>query len=336
MRVAEKNNLNMPLLTIENEARTRNFIPSAFLAFCADHLGIRSLLEKQAVREGYSVGEHTVMLLTQSEKYFGGALPGLTSSCSRILEMLHDAGKRISENTFEQHENTLRLLQDLRTGLPVSDQEFQIIFSVIGNKSLGSIIYKATGGGPNADIKVPLAEKLAAGTFSIEELREFVNMTKQELFGQDLEPYIASLMSDVEEASPKTGLSPSEYLLLLTAYYQLDTSCYTTDAARDLTHTFPNSERYTLSPSFVTFRADLSQRYAELEEKAPRRAYPSLDGLFVVRADASLEGNPSTDPLFEKHPSENRLLFSSSLEPLFCEVQRRVANLSRRKVFTKN
>ncbi len=98
------------------------------------------------VGEGYTLEEHTIMVMNQYEKYFSGRWksPILSQEGFRLLLSLHDLGKplalKVKGNTSEQHEYTMKLIPKILETLNVNVKEAEIIAGIINQDFLGDYV----------------------------------------------------------------------------------------------------------------------------------------------------------------------------------------------------
>lgn len=108
---------------------------------------LKRLLESGVgVSEGYTLGQHTTMVLRQYERYFSGgwASPIMSRELMRLLFLLHDLGKptavEATESTEAQHEYTKRFLPRLLDGVGFRGSEQDIALSLIDQDMIGEFI----------------------------------------------------------------------------------------------------------------------------------------------------------------------------------------------------
>ncbi|MDZ4785865.1 MAG: hypothetical protein SGJ02_07295 [bacterium] len=68
------------------------------------------------------------MFHQQCCKYFPNGIPGLSLAATAIGISFHDIGKRVSDNTGEQHQHTTDLIKDYRNTLPLEDHEIDYLY----------------------------------------------------------------------------------------------------------------------------------------------------------------------------------------------------------------
>jgi hypothetical protein len=97
------------------------------------------------VHEGYSLEDHTKLVLTQFDRYFSNKpLPGnVTKTLFRTLLVLHDLGKPMAVqkgNKHLQHEETSKIVRPILEQLEFSGREISISLSLIGGDPIGEYI----------------------------------------------------------------------------------------------------------------------------------------------------------------------------------------------------
>lgn len=169
------------------------YTPQTLIASLKNSPYLKILFGGQAgVSEGYSLEQHTTMVMTQFEKYFAGDWPEqlLDRSHMRTLLALHDLGKPLVFNktgkTAEQHEYTMKFVPQILSSLNLDSKQADIILAIVDQDVLG------------------------------------------ELFQGKIDLVHAS--HEVSNKARSLGLSPQDLLGLLTTYYMCDASSYTSDA----------------------------------------------------------------------------------------------------------
>lgn len=140
--------------------------------------------------EGYSLKQHTLMVLNQFEKYFAHKkLPvDFDTNLFRVILTLHDIGKPEAirnEGKHNQHKYTLRIVEPVLNGLGFDKRDINIALSLIGGDPVGK--YVKFGGLEENAIKL-------------------------------------------KEMADKTELLNEDFLSLLLVYYKVDAGSYTLDA----------------------------------------------------------------------------------------------------------
>ena len=144
------------------------------------------------VWEGYTLEQHTKMVMGQYEKYFTGKWksPLLSEDDFRILLGLHDLGKplavKMTGDTHNQHEYTMRYLPIILDGLGIDVKQADLITALVSGDYLGQYIQ---------------------GNAGLEETGRMINMKAKE-----------------------AGVPVDQFLELLKMYYACDASAYTSDA----------------------------------------------------------------------------------------------------------
>ncbi|HOG24501.1 MAG TPA: hypothetical protein PK590_07610, partial [Candidatus Omnitrophota bacterium] len=143
------------------------------------------------VWEGYTLEEHTLLAMSQFEKYFSATqLPGKgDKQIFRILLALHDIGKPqavADGRKEEQHARTLEIINEIKEELPLSPEQLNVVMSLVDGDPIGLFIRGRA----------------------------------------DLE----STVEEIRIKAEKAGLTAAEFFDLLTIYYQMDASSYTADS----------------------------------------------------------------------------------------------------------
>jgi len=108
---------------------------------------IKNLYEESAgVWEGYSLEEHSLMVLEQFKKYFFDTFssPIISRDGFALMLALHDIGKplaaRIKQDTKQQHKYGLKFIPHLAGGLGLSTYESELVTVLANQDVLGSFI----------------------------------------------------------------------------------------------------------------------------------------------------------------------------------------------------
>ncbi|MBI2119262.1 MAG: methyltransferase domain-containing protein [Elusimicrobia bacterium] len=146
---------------------------------------------KTGVSEGYTLEQHTAMVLKQFEKYFGGIeLPaGIDKRTFKLMLALHDIGKPIAfkkDRMGDQHLHTREIIEKIAHKLPLSEQEIALMLVLFEGDPIGMYL-----------------QKLISLEEAAEKIRTMAN---------------------------NTILSINQFFNLLTIYYQSDAASYTRDA----------------------------------------------------------------------------------------------------------
>lgn len=290
------------------------------LRTCAKDLGIEELLSRQAVGEGYSVGEHSIMALTQLVKYFPSGIPGLSLEASIAMIALHDAGKRVTVRTSEQHQHTLAIFDQAMPLLQINPEEARLVRGLIGTDKFGPLIRSLAIKSPCNTRKLFMAEKYSNGVLTEQDVNAFT-MEWQFIDLPSALPKLERFKTILTELAEISGVDPRVFLPALVAYYQIDTTSYTIDSARDHNLFFPNSELAEPEIRIAIKDRNIAERYRHLERiRKPHRGYPSLEGLYQLRSDFSLNDDPTTNPAFLFDPELKRLKFAPSLEAILIHL----------------
>ncbi len=176
------------------------FSPEKLLQFlAADFGGIYAA--DAGVWEGYTIGQHTLMVLRQFERYFGTqVLPGNCDiNMLRLILALHDTGKREAiacGDKNQQHLHTVQIIEEFFDALDFPEASKKLAVALIEEDALGKYI-----------------------------------RGRQDVF------QTAAL---IEQSAAKGGMVVRDFLELLTIFYRVDAGSYTEDAGglKSLDHLF--------------------------------------------------------------------------------------------------
>jgi|GEM_PF-1194488 len=185
------------------------------------------------VWEGYSLAEHTAMVLGQFEKYYGNKeLPeGLDKNGFRLLLAVHDLGKPAAvrqDKKYEEHEYTARKTETIFYQLGFPKQDWQLAKALIMNKFLGQYLKSQ-----DIDANRCFAEILGSA--------------------QDL------------------AIKPEKFFKLLEIYYKVDASSYTEEAGgqKSLDDLFifdKENKNINLAPELEAKVAPLREKFKKHQE----------------------------------------------------------------------
>ena len=155
---------------------------------------VRKILESDSgTWEGYTIESHTLMVMTQFEKYFAGKPLPLDFNEDAFLKivLVHDFGKAraVAEgDKNKQHEYNIQLCPEILKNQGLSEKEINIAKALLSSDALGQYIGS----------------------------REQMNIHNAAL--------------RIKEMSETAGLTIHDFLELLIVYYQCDAGAYTEDA----------------------------------------------------------------------------------------------------------
>ncbi len=180
------------------------------------------------VHEGYSLQQHTEMMMDQFEKYFSSAWssPLISKNNFRITLSLHDLGKPLAVQrtgrTTEQHEYTIKFIPHILDTLGFGEKEAEIATAVIDQDFLGDYF---------------------KGAKSAEEIAR-----------------------DIKNKASELGVSLQDLMELLRIYYTSDAGSYTADAGgqASLDRLFKFMQDPETNRRVVKFAEDIQGRYGEL------------------------------------------------------------------------
>ena len=128
--------------TIENI--NKNGAPASDILDVLLQNPLLSYLYKQSahIQEGYTVGDHTKMVLQQYEKYVRKNLVALNINQAEFALMLalHDVGKSLSDDTRQQHHYTRPIIEDVLNNVAMSQMTKDLIVDVASQDILGEYI----------------------------------------------------------------------------------------------------------------------------------------------------------------------------------------------------
>ncbi|MFZ4648904.1 MAG: hypothetical protein ACOYMB_04755 [Patescibacteria group bacterium] len=166
-----------------------SYQPEKLIALLWKDLG--DIYESDAdVFEGYTIGEHTLMVLKQFEKYYEGKeLPAnIDKNFFRFLLAIHDIGKKEAIKNGDknlQHQFTVEEARPIFKQLNSKEEQWKLFEALIGAECLG-----------------------------------------QYLKGES----INEAFSEIVNGSKKANLSPEDFLAILEIFYKVDAGSYTLDA----------------------------------------------------------------------------------------------------------
>jgi hypothetical protein len=141
--------LSFKLRDWEEFCNSGSYSPKNVILFLESDFGDFYLTDA-AVWEGYSLGEHTIMVIRQFERYFSDqTLPGgLEPNVFRLILALHDIGKpeAISKGgKWMQHKYTLRIIEKVFTELGIKKEWKELAKSLISCDPLGKYLRDKRG-----------------------------------------------------------------------------------------------------------------------------------------------------------------------------------------------
>lgn len=321
----------------------------------------KALLEAPAVREGYSIEEHTYMVLQQFERYFDlqdfdnnlereTLPPQLTDNEYFVALALHDIGKGVSNDRTEQHEHTGAILERLRGNSLLSERGQAIVEALVSADPIGQYFKDAVTVPVSAEQKVVLSQAIARREPEVaEKYRAFCQSVT---LRDDREvDYLASRAAKtIREMAAKTDLTPLEFFDILTVYYKADALAYTVDAPRDRGRSpvfgpeelekilFTNDRilqsRPGLSTNIEGGVATISDHYRELENESRAnpekgfpydRGYPSLDFLFAISPHFDPTAPVGESRAFERNKTLGQPRFNEQIEVAFQLLRRKLS-----------
>lgn len=127
---------------LDNVLYDEDFTPEKLIGFLSIELG--EIYNADAgVWEGYTIGEHTIMVMRQFERYFSDKqLPNnIDRGIFRLMLALHDVGKAeaiANGNKDDQHKYTVDIIEEIFDALLLSNKD--IATTLIGADYLGRYI----------------------------------------------------------------------------------------------------------------------------------------------------------------------------------------------------
>jgi hypothetical protein len=268
---------------------------------------IRSMLGLSTrVREGYTVGQHTEMVLNQEERYLLGASPehdarsGGGRGFFRKMLAAHDLAKYLPDTPSEGWEagkeaqglRTAAVLDEYADFFALSRDELKIAKYIICSESLPNLLRSIASNVRLIEEKQKVHALLSlqdSGCVPLVE-KAFLEMLDKVAANarprESYEPQIQGVVREVTRAAVSLGTSRHFLWDLSVRYFQCDASAYTFEA-----------------------------------HCAERRGVPSLEFLFRI---GSLEAALGGSPLFIKHAQIPRILFSEPFEPVVQELYDRL------------
>jgi hypothetical protein len=203
---------------------SEEYSPQELIKFFSQRFG-EEYAAWAGVDEGYSVGKHTEMVLSQFEKYFANSLPeGVNRNLFRTILALHDIGKHEAikhGGTHFQHAYTVPLMNQALADLDFSEEERDIAKAIVNGDFIGE---------------------------SIKQQHNIPSQAKQ-----------------IIEAAKNTELPIQDFFNTLKMYYMSDASSYTTDAGAhgNLNYLFkfdPDTNQVNFSPR-AQYNVDVLQAH---------------------------------------------------------------------------
>ncbi len=220
---------------------------SLLLKSLAREFRFQNLLEQPAgILEGWRVGEHHLMALTQQKKYRLGSHSPLPDSPAspRIGERgiilalsVHDLDKyRIGETKCKdaEHSRTLAAIERNPQLFPLSPTQFRTLCSLVGNNILGELLRRVVEIVPPKDEKLAALDSTRRGALSIDQYHQLIDRWERLVVSTQRAPSLINFMiracaRSFVDRGRTLGINPSELLQLQTAFFQADISSYTWD-----------------------------------------------------------------------------------------------------------
>ncbi len=197
---ADYESYKIPQQELQEVLQQTEFQPALLLDLLKRNPYLKVLLEGTAgVGEGWTVEEHTGMVLNQFEKYFGQRFssPIINRGLFKLVLAMHDIGKSISvaktQGTEAQHQYTKEVVERLFRAVGFNEKVSYLATNIVSQDILGEFI------------KSENPEKAASAT--------------------------AEAIRAQTEDIGIGGLTPIELLKILKIYYLCDASSYTEDAS---------------------------------------------------------------------------------------------------------
>jgi hypothetical protein len=228
-----ENNLSFGRRELDKVLNEKEFNPSSLIGLFEKNFG-SDYQSDAGVWEGYTIKQHTLMVMGQFEKYFGHSpLPaGVDRNLFRTMLALHDIGKpeaiRMGGKHL-QHEYTEPKMNSILSQLDYSQQEKDLALAVATGDSIGNSL-------KSGDIK--------------------------------------NSAEEIIQSAQRAKLPPEEFFDLLTVFYRADAGSYTEDAGgkRSLDDLFQfDRERKELrfAPHTNETIAKLKEKVLSLKETKP-------------------------------------------------------------------
>lgn len=230
---------------VEKVLKSKDFKPKDLIDALKKTPEFQKLFEANSgVSEGYTIEQHTEMVMKQFEKYFAGKdLPGgMDADFMRLLLAVHDIGKpRAIEKGDKgaQHEETGPIVRELFAKLGMSPKKIDLAVSLLSGDPIG---------------------KMLQGEISRDQA-----------------------MEQVAAMAQQAHLPPSEFLDALLVLYKSDTSAYTSDAGAKpsldpLFNFDPANRKLGFSPEYDSFMGDFHKDLRVYEKKI-KEAHDTLTEL---------------------------------------------------------
>lgn len=129
---------------VKRSLSSQDFFPEELLSALETAPYLKQLFELHSgVSDGYSLRKHTLMVMSQFEKYFATSYDSMVLSIEhiRLLLALHDIGKSLAAaegRKQDQHEFTKEILQFALPGCGLSPQEGENIMALMDQDIIGA------------------------------------------------------------------------------------------------------------------------------------------------------------------------------------------------------
>ncbi len=172
-------------------------IPKTLIQLLSTDTELASLYAADAgVSEGYSVEQHTEMVLTQFERYFSHRMEKENRAFMRVVLALHDIGKPVSlretGGVKKQHAYTLPVLSRVLAQMSYPPEAISFAQAVVNQDYIGELL-------------------------------------KGNLLLSD--PDFKKTRAEIQARARENSITPEEYLKFIRIFYLADASSYTADTA---------------------------------------------------------------------------------------------------------
>jgi hypothetical protein len=206
---------------------------SAIIASIEQVPALQLLLDQDArILEGYSIREHTSMVLDQFNFYLSNSKLNLPVSKPAILAglLFHDLGKSLPDEKSEQHIFNVSVIRQFKDILPMSENELEIILSVIQNDVIGKFVISCVEKFATVDQRTQIREKALIEPLATAELIDFQQIVQFKSLNDQIVDASISVIKDISNRAQQLGITAEELFNIHVIFYQADTAAYTYDS----------------------------------------------------------------------------------------------------------
>lgn len=208
------------------------------------------------VREGYSVAEHTEMVLGQQRKYgLGASLNLVVASSDAVLDerflrsilTLHDLGKYYPDTPYEgpetgkdaQHRRTIAVVDNFAPLFFDTQWHCEVAKAVIGSDRIGALLKRVASDRLFKEDKERLRDLGELAKRDPQHIRAFnhgILHVYEKVLTSSIGPEqraqeARDVAREIHDDALRFGVQPDQFLSLHLLYYQSDCSSYSCDAA---------------------------------------------------------------------------------------------------------